>query len=416
MARLLGFRVRNFKLLKDITLGQLWNQPEQVPLPSLVAIIGKNGVGKSTLFDVFDFLSDCLEIGIHACELRRRGGFNKLVSAGSQGPIQFELHYQESPVLPSVTYELSIGPDDSGQLIVLEEKLGNYALDFPVGQQQLFLVMKHGMGLAYPGEKTSLITSSEDIDQQSISDQAPNSIDLNNPGKLAISIASDLKQHPRISRFRDYLAGWYMSYYSLGSTPTQAQSGPQVQLNIFADNLGNVLAYLEKNHPDEIERIMQKVRTKVPGLKKIETASTEDGRLLLRFFYQGHTEPYYAEQISDGTLKLLTYMVLLESPQPPPLIFLEEPENGLYHKLLADLALEFRESANRSNPGSQIFVTTHQPYLVDALLPEEVWTLRREKDGFSTLHHASDDPLIHNLVDQGLPLGSLWYSDYLDEA
>ena len=88
--------------------------------------------------------------------------------------------------------------------------------------------------------------------------------------------------------------------------------------------------------------------------------------------------------------------------------------DGLYHKLLETLAQEFRSHATGQKGGSQVFITTHQPYFVDALEPEEVWVLDKGEDGFSTIRRASDDPLIENLVSEGLPLGGLWYSDYLD--
>jgi len=118
--------------------------------------------------------------------------------------------------------------------------------------------------------------------------------------------------------------------------------------------------------------------------------------------------------MSDGTLKVFAYLLLLEDPTPPPFICIEEPENGLYHKLLETLAHEFRQHASMGKAGSQLFVTTHQPYLVDALEPREVWVLEKGMDGFATIRRANDDATIVNMVDEGLPLGGLWYSDYLD--
>ena len=118
--------------------------------------------------------------------------------------------------------------------------------------------------------------------------------------------------------------------------------------------------------------------------------------------------------MSDGTLKVFAYLLLLEDPSPPPFICIEEPENGLSHKLLETLAAEFRTHATGQKGGSQIFITTHQPYFVDALNPDEVWILDKADDGFSRIRRASQDPLIQNMVAEGLPLGGLWYSDYLD--
>ena len=120
--------------------------------------------------------------------------------------------------------------------------------------------------------------------------------------------------------------------------------------------------------------------------------------------------------MSDGTLKIFAYLLLLEDPEPPPFICIEEPENGLYHKLLETLANEFRAHATGKKNAPQIFVTTHQPYFVDALSPEEVWILEKGSDGFSTIRRASDIELVGRLVKEGLPLGGLWYSDYLDRA
>ena len=118
--------------------------------------------------------------------------------------------------------------------------------------------------------------------------------------------------------------------------------------------------------------------------------------------------------MSDGTLKLFAYMLLLADPTPPPFLCIEEPENGLYHKLLEILANEFRDHATGRKGSSQVFITTHQPYFVDALAPDEVWILEKGADGFSSIRRASDDALVRNMVEEGLPLGSLWYSDYLD--
>ena len=80
MPKIEGFRVKNYRVLKDVTLGKLWNTPKAKALTSLTAVIGKNGVGKSSLFDAFGFLADCLKLGVEeACDTRGRGGFEAFV-------------------------------------------------------------------------------------------------------------------------------------------------------------------------------------------------------------------------------------------------------------------------------------------------------------------------------------------------
>jgi len=64
MALIEGFRVQNYRVLKDITLGRLSNTQDATPLTPFTVVIGKNGVGKSSLFDAFGFLSDCIKTDI----------------------------------------------------------------------------------------------------------------------------------------------------------------------------------------------------------------------------------------------------------------------------------------------------------------------------------------------------------------
>ena len=171
---------------------------------------------------------------------------------------------------------------------------------------------------------------------------------------------------------------------------------------------------MEREHPRRFLSILNRIAEKIPGIDRIDTEKTPDGRLLLRFNDKGFRDPFYSQQMSDGTLKVFAYLLLLEDPTPPPFLCIEEPENGLYHKLLESLAKEFREHSTGRKGGSQVFITTHQPYFVDALEPEEVWVLEKGSDGFATIRRASGESIVRNMVAEGLPLGGLWYSDYLD--
>ena len=176
----------------------------------------------------------------------------------------------------------------------------------------------------------------------------------------------------------------------------------------------SVVQFMEREHPKQFERILTDIAEKIPGIEKISTERMLDGRLLLRFNDKGFHDAFSAQQMSDGTLKVFAYLLMLSDPTPPPFICIEEPENGLYHKLLETLAKQFRAHVTEGKNKSQIFITTHQPYFVDALEPNEVWILEKGDDGFSKIHRASENTLIQGLVNEGLPLGGLWYSDYLE--
>jgi predicted ATPase len=168
---------------------------------------------------------------------------------------------------------------------------------------------------------------------------------------------------------------------------------------------------MEREHPERLAEMLERIAKRILGVSKISTRTTEDGRLLLCFYERGLEKPLYADQMSDGTLKLVAHMLLLNDPEPPPFVCFEEPENGLYHKLLAAFVDEIR---SHCDSGAQFFITTHQPYLVDALNPSEVWILEKGPDGAASVRRASDDSIVRGMVEGGLPLGALWYSEYLE--
>ncbi len=90
-------------------MGRLWHQPHNEPLTPMTAVIGKNGVGKSALFDAFGFLADALKCGVEeACDARGRGGFEKLRTQGETDFIEFEVYYRERPKARPITYEVPL--------------------------------------------------------------------------------------------------------------------------------------------------------------------------------------------------------------------------------------------------------------------------------------------------------------------
>ena len=425
MAKIEGLRIKNFKVLKDVTLGRLWNQPNSQPLTPMTAVIGKNGVGKSALFDAFGFLADALKLGVEeACDARGRGGFERMRTQGQTGPIEFEVYYREHGNARPITYGVSISANKSGRPYVLEEYLRQRRRGQGNTPPFYFLLLFGGYGVVWKGNQAvgKVDETAEGFDlsewlksrKKGREFKDAEGIELEDRRKLGIATLGALKQHPRISAFRRFIEGWYLSYFTPDAARSLPLAGPQSRLNIHGDNLGNVVQFMEREHPRRFQTILKRIAEKIPGIDQIDTERTNDGRLLLRFNDKGFQEPFYAQQVSDGTLKVFAYLLLLEDPTPPPFLCIEEPENGLYHKLLETLANEFREHASGRRGNSQVFVTTHQPYFVDALEPQEVWILEKGEDGFSTIRRASDDPIVNNMVEEGLPLGSLWYSDYLD--
>lgn len=406
MAIIEGFSVRNYRALRDVKLGKLSGMDGE-PLTPFTVVIGKNGAGKSSLFDAFGFMADCLTHDVEtACDLKQRGGFERLHSQGVTDPIRFEIYYREAPNERPITYELAVDLDESGRPFVLSEILRQRRKGQKHGRPFPFLKLECGQGTVWAGE--------EAVEGAEEEDRTCSTVELTDPRQLGIATLGTLKEHPRIKRFRDFLKGWYLSYFYPDAARGLPSSGPQRHLNVHGDNIGNVVQYLEREHKERFRTILARIASKIPGIQSIDTRVTDDKRVLLRFNDGAFSDPFFAQQMSDGTLKVFAYLLLLEDPDPPPFICIEEPENGLYHKLLEELAKEFRAHASGKKNAPQIFVTTHQPYFVDALSPQEVWILSKGDDGFSHIQRASDIDIVQNMVAEGLPLGGLWYADYLD--
>jgi predicted ATPase len=417
MALIEGFRLKNFRSLQDIKIGNLCNT-RAAPLTPLTAVIGKNGVGKSSLFDAFGFLADCLRYGVEeACDMGTRGGIKKIRSMGCNEPVEIEVYYRQDGNNRPLTYQLAIDVDTAGRPFVKSERLRQRRRGQDRGQPYSFLIMENGEGYAWKGESIGIQESKNESIETVTETAETERIKLKDNRTLGIATISSLAQHQRISAFTQLIENWYLSYFQPDAARSLPFAGAQKHLNKHGDNLGNVVQYLEREHRDKFNQVLKKIAEKIPGITDIKTDRSIDDRILLCFNEKGFIDPFYAQQMSDGTLKLFTYMLLLADPNPPPFIGIEEPENGLYHKLLEILAHEFREHSTGVKGGlggSQLFVTTHQPYFVDALKPKEVWILEKGEDGFSKVSRASDNEIIKNLFAEGLPLGGLWYSDYFD--
>ncbi len=401
MAILEGIRIQNYRSLKDITLGKTFEQQKKPELPRLMAIIGANGVGKSTLLDALGFLGDCLNDGVEiACDKPHRGGFERLRTAGTNDSISFEVRFRQTEKDRPISYSLVIGQDRRGRASVIYERLRQRRLGNPNGQPYSFLELTNGEGYAWSGQETP---GQEGAHRTSVQ--------MSDRQVLGISTLGTLKDHPRISQFRAFLAGWYLSYFVPELARAQPMAGADAHLNRRGDNLAKYLQYIEREKPLGFRAALDLISQKLPGVESIKSARAPDGRLLLEFHAQGYDKPFYQQDMSDGSLKLLAYLLLIEDPDPAPLIGLEEPENGLHHQLLAVLAQELADFAGRPR-GPQVLVTTHSPNFVDALTPKEVWVLQKQQDGYSQITRAADIAGVQELFDEGIPTGSLWYSNH----
>ncbi|MDR1193398.1 MAG: AAA family ATPase [Peptococcaceae bacterium] len=252
MAKIEGFRLRNFGALRDVTLGRLWNQGTKALTP-LTVVIGKNGAGKTTLFDSFGFLADCLKEGVEqACD--NRGGFERVRSQGEKGPIEFEVYYRESDNSRPITYEVAFDIDRGGRPFVKSERLRQRRKGKPTGHPFSFLILEDGKGVAWNGEhegvvedgKLTLLDFLNQLSEPSETNERVK-VELSDNRKLGIATLGALKEHPRISAFRQFIEGWYLSYFTPDAARSLPKAGSQKHLNVHGDNIGNVVQFMQRD-------------------------------------------------------------------------------------------------------------------------------------------------------------------------
>lgn len=373
--------IKNYRLFKNTTLDKL---------SRLVVIVGANGSGKSTLFDIFSFLKESLDQNV-AAAVARRGGFKELVSRGQSGPIEITVKFRETSGRLA-TYHLEIGLD--GNRPVVEREILKFRRGHR-GQPWHFVDFSRGKGTAITNE--SVYGKKGAVEQRETKE-------LEDPSVLAINGLGQFKQFRVVAEFRSMIENWHISDFHISAARPSSDEGYAEHLSTRGDNVAQVAKYLYENHRDRFQLVLEAMRERVPGVEDVLAKPTEDGRLVLRFKDGSFKDPFVSRYVSDGTIKIFAYLVLLYDPSPHPLLAVEEPENQLYPDLLLELVEEFRDYARR---GGQVFVSTHSPDFLNGVQLDEIYWLVK-KNGFSTFSRAGDSDLLKRLVQAGDSVGALW--------
>lgn len=390
-----SIRLKNFKAFRDVKLKDI---------PNFLVIVGANGTGKSTLFDVFGFLHDCLTSNVRQA-LDKRGRFPEVLSKGcnrKKDSILIELQYRMkiSEAERLVTYSLRIG-ESNGSPVVLREIL-RYKRG-PYGKPYHFLDFSEGKGYAITNEE-DFKESVEELDREE-QNMAPHT--------MAVKGLGQFERFKAANALMRLIENWHVSDFRISAARGRKDAaGDTEHLSESGDNLPLVARFLHEEHGAVFKRILKIMARRIPGISSVKPKLMDDGYLTLRFNDDSFKTPFLDRYVSDGTIKMFAYLVLLHDPKPHPLLCVEEPENQLYPGLMIELAEEFR---SYSNHGGQVFVTTHSPDFLNALeLDEACWLVK--KKGSTSVHRAKDNKQIADYVAEGDKLGYLWKQGFFDGA
>ncbi|MDR0380740.1 MAG: AAA family ATPase [Oscillospiraceae bacterium] len=395
--RIESLEIHNYKSLQNVKLTNL---------PGMAVFVGRNGVGKTTLFDVFGFLNDAF-INDVKIALQARGGFKEVISRGQSGKISFAIQFRPNKNEPLITYELSIGLNDKNLPVVKSEILrfrrGSKGSPWRV------LEFHEGKGFAAEGELTDYASAKEAERKERT---------LNLPYILAIKALGNMADFVAVSKFCRLIEDWFVSDFHIDDAREIRKVELAQHLSRTGNNLASFAQYMLENYPERFESVLKRMTERVPGVTDIKAKTTDDGRILLRFRDGNFTDPFVSSYVSDGTIKMFTYLLLLSDPERHALLCVEEPENQLFPKLLAGLIEEFRQYSigDGDNNYGQVFISTHSPDLLDAVHLEELYCLLKGDDGYTKIIRAADDKQICDFVKGGDLLGYLWSHDLLIEG
>ena len=383
--KIVSIKIKNYRMFKNIHIRDI---------PPFCVIIGANGTGKSTLFDIFGFLRDALKNNIRQA-LQIRGGYREIITRGQeQENIEIELQFRMK-ILDTerlVTYILIIGQNKNRPVIkreILRYKRGEHGKPFH------FLDFQLGQGYAITNEE-DFSKPDKELDRE---EQQLESNDI-----LAIKGLGQFQRFKAATAFRSLIENWHVSDFHISEARGSKEISYAEHLSPTGDNIATVAQYIYQQYPTIFQQILEKMKQRIPGISSVEAKETEDGRLILRFQDQAFKDPFIDRYVSDGTMKMFAYLILLFDPNPHPLLCVEEPENQLYPTLLKELAEEF---AHYSDQGGQVFVSSHSPDFINAVpLASIFWLIKSQ--GITQIHRAADNEILKNLVAEGDLPGYLW--------
>ncbi|MCA2504454.1 MAG: AAA family ATPase [Microcystis sp. M54BS1] len=389
--KIVSIKIKNYRMFKNIHIRDI---------PPFCVIIGANGTGKSTLFDIFGFLRDALKNNIRQA-LQIRGGYREIITRGQeQENIEIELQFRMK-ILDTerlVTYILIIGQNNNRPVIkreILRYKRGEHGKPFH------FLDFQLGQGYAITNEE-DFSKPDKELDRE---EQQLESNDI-----LAIKGLGQFQRFKAATAFRSLIENWHVSDFHISEARGSQEISYAEHLSTTGDNIATVAQYIYQQYPKIFQQILEKMKQRVPGISSVEAKETEDGRLILRFQDQAFKDPFIDRYVSDGTMKMFAYLILLFDPNPHPLLCVEEPENQLYPTLLKELAEEF---AHYSDRGGQVFVSSHSPDFINAVpLASIFWLIKSQ--GITQIHRAADSEILKNLVAEGDLPGYLWNQGWFE--
>lgn len=372
MARMNSIKIQGYRPFQDFLAG----------FGDLEVFVGANGAGKSSLFEFLKFLRDSsfqdippeIVSGSIGQQIFHVPGDEKFwwsveVNFGQKNPVRYQ-------------GEL-IGP--IGKTHISFERVQTVP-PFEEGREgYIFMNIKERKGVIQDPVSKKLV-------QQEVV--------LKRPNQLALSIMTNPAM-VTLYNLREYISNWkFYNSFNIANSKIRKSVPVEQEPTLYEDagNLSSVLHYLMTEHPQIFDDLQQHLRSAIPGFKRLTVkARGGPGEIIAFWSEKGPDSDLSLADLSDGILRLLCWMVLCVHPNPPSLICIDEPDQGVHPRTLPILAGLFEKASSRT----QIFLATHSSYFLTQFDLSRIAVFRKENGEARFLKPVDSKTLIQNLEDFG---------------
>ena len=318
--------IKNYLSLRNVEL----------PLKRLTVLVGPNASGKSNILNALHL-------------------FNAMMNAEKPPPVKLIQETLWAGEADRITFELNAHVEESQALYKLELKANTnnpFASEDLVVSDEKVISIQNGEGAV--------------LDEDSENETKYKS------NMLALKSAGDYGHKPVTSALTAFIKGW--EFYDFQPDfirsrlsrflPVTKGLRESPKLDNDGSTLSVLLSYWHENSPDRFHRVSTSLAD-CTNLSIDHRPIDGDNQLCL---LEGYEKPIPLERASDGTLRLVAYYILLNEPDLPPLIAIEEPERNLHPGALTDIANVLEQIAEQT----QVIITTHSSQLLDAFNPENL--------------------------------------------
>lgn len=407
MGEIEGFWIKNYKSLKQVGIGTGYPQFVYVDdetavwpfhLGPITLFAGVCGSGKSTIIDVFSFISDCFQQGLdYAC--LKRGGYEALYSQGGKGPMSFGFHYRETGEAEAVTYALSVA-SAKNKVPFIESEL----LAYRRGKEAVpILFLQNG------AKSIRYLAPDPQITNEQLT-----RVEFTDYKHLGLAALESHPKYPVLASVHKFFQNWVLSNFTPDPARGLDLSLPRRHDSPRGVSLSGLVRYMIDSYGTSLDSFFKRVASALPKVEAIMIDRSREGKPVLSFKMEKLSHAIPITQLSDATVRLFTYFLLLEENAPAPMIAVEEPENGL-DRLHCWALMQQMVRFDENPRGSQLFLTTHHPGIADVLHPSQVWLLEKDPDGFVTAERTIDAVRMQEIVEGNHELAPRWFSERFEE-